>query len=340
MEITPTGGYSLKIKLNVGMSPTRLQKKLEHIAVAMKVSQVEIKRENRNKFRLYFRQDNSNIFPTMPTELNVNFTPNVISNIPIGIDVDGYPVLLPLFSKTGGKNTLIGGDPGMGKTSLIKLILATLTESNTCVIWFDPKSGSDSFQFRERVNSVCDALDPNGYLQTLEEISRIIHTRNELVAKGFDITVLPRVVLFVDEWAIIGNMGNKQEQQLIQNELRRIVSIGRSSYVSVVLCTQRPTSIINLDVATRELCENRIAFRVGDDHGSMAILGQKGAENKENPLTPGQALVWLNGRLVRTNLYSVPKNLQELTVKTRGLKLTLEDLKEQEIIFKRESRID
>jgi len=340
MEITPTGGYSLKIKLNVGMSPTRLQKKLEHIAVAMKVSQVEIKRENRNKFRLYFRQDNSNIFPTMPTEVNTSLTPKVISNIPIGVDVDGYPVLLPLFSNTGGKNTLLGGDPGMGKTSLIKLILATLMESNTCVIWFDPKCGSDALQFQERVNVVCDALDPSGYLQTLEEISRIIHTRNELGAKGFDITVLPRVILFVDEWAMLGNMGTKQEQQLVKDELRKIVSIGRSSFISVVLATQRPTSIINLDVATRELCENRIALRVGDDHGSVAILGQKGAENKENPLTPGQALVWLNGRLVRTNLYSVPKNLQELTIKTRGLKLTLEDLRESENIFKREHGIN
>ena len=321
------------------MSPNRIVKKQDHLAVAMKVGFVEVRRVKKNTYKLIFRLEQGMELPEVPKSKNISLVPIRVDKVPFGIDSDGYVVKLPLFTNSGGTNTLIGGNPGQGKTSALKIILFGLIETNTCIIWFDPKAGSDAIPYRERVNVISNPLEPIEYLKALRNISSIIYSRNKLVSLGYDISIFPRIVLFVDEWGTLGNMGSKQDQTEIQSELRKIVSIGRSSNVSVVLATQRPTSA-NVDVATRELCNNRVAFQVGDDHGSEAILGQKGAENKENPLNPGQALVWLDGRLVRTNLFSVPQNLTDITSQNIGLKATLEDLMESDRIFRREHQIE
>ena len=106
-----------------------------------------------------------------------------------------------------------------------------------------------------------------------------------------------------------------------------------------MLATQRPTSV-NIDVATRELSNNRVAFLVGDTHASEAILGQTGAESKTNPLSPGQALVWLDGQLQRTSLYSVPENLSRQCEEAAGYKITLDRVEELEEVFRRENGIE
>ena len=79
--------------------------------------------------------------------MNEIFTPKSISKVKIGKDEMGQDLLLELFSGSGGKVTLIGGNPGKGKSSLIKLLLTGLVNSNYSIIWFDAKSGADANPF-------------------------------------------------------------------------------------------------------------------------------------------------------------------------------------------------
>lgn len=323
------------------MTPTKIQKKAEAIAVGLKRTEVLIEHSRANKYLLTVRGQEKKSLPPLPIlqpseEIGI---PHDLSLIPFGVNADGYEVMLPLFTKSGGSTTLIGGNPGQGKSSAVKIILAGCINSNSCIIWFDPKSGADAYPFKDRVEIVSNPKEPNEFLTYLTRVQEIIYQRNQIISQGYRIGVLPKIVLFIDEWALLSSLGTKQEQQLMQTEIRNLAATGRSANVSLVLATQRPTSV-NIDVATRELSNNRVAFQVGDTHASEAILGQTGAESKVTPLSPGQALVWLDGQLQRTTLYRVPEELPQICKEAAGFKITLDQVEVYEEIFRRENGIE
>ena len=336
---TPAGGYSIIIKLRTGMTATRIMKKAEAIAIGVKAAEITLERIKGDKFRLFVRTEAERFLPNLPVSRNELGIPEVLNSIPFGINADGYQVQLPLFTKSGGSVTLIGGNPGQGKSSAVKIILAGCVNSNSCVIWFDPKSGADANPFKDRVEVVSNPKDPAKFLDYLTRVQEVIYQRNLILSEGYDISILPKIILFIDEWALLSALGTKQQQQLIQTEIRNLAATGRSANVSLVLATQRPTSV-NIDVATRELSNNRIAFLVGDTHASEAILGQTGAESKINPLSPGQALVWLDGQLQRTTIYEVPAQLSGWCKNAAGYKITLEQIEKLGEIFRHEHGIE
>jgi DNA helicase HerA-like ATPase len=348
VTFTPAGGYSLIIKLRTGMTPTRIMKKAEAIAIGVKAAEISLDRIKGDKFLLSVRTENEKVLPAHPSSErklgkpsadSLIRVPEVLTSVPFGVNADGYQVLLPIFTKSGGSTTLIGGNPGQGKSSAVKVILAGCIQSNSCVIWFDPKSGADANPFKSRVEVVSNPKNPDEFLEYLTRIQEVIYKRNHLISLGYSIEMLPKIVLFIDEWALLTALGTKQQQQFIQTEIRHLAATGRSANVSLVLATQRPTNV-NIDVATRELSNNRVAFLVGDTHASEAILGQTGAESKTNPLSPGQALVWLDGQLQRTSLYSVPEDLSQQCEEAAGYKVTLDRVEELEDVFRRENGIE
>jgi len=331
---TPAGGYSLKIKMRLGMTPTKFNKKAEAIAVALKASEVTLENVKGNSFKVLVRKQAAKQLPQYVFVDNNSLVPKELTSIPLGIDADGYQVQMPLFTGSGGTVTLIGGNPGQGKSSALKIILAGCVNSNASIIWFDPKSGIDANPYVGRVEVVSNSQVPEMFLNYLERILGMILRRNSLPNLE-DLLYLPKVVLFIDEWGLLSALGSKTLQTEIKTAIRNIAATGRAANVSLVLATQRPTST-NIDVATRELSGNRIAFQVGDSHGSEAVLGQPGAENKLEPLMPGQALVWVGGKLQRTSFFGVPENLIEVANRFSGYKRTLSEIEELEEIFFRE----
>lgn len=265
------------------------------------------------------------------------FLPSMPDNVAIGVDDRGYQTNLELFGSDGGKVTLIGGNPGKGKSSLIKLLLTGLVDSNYSIVWFDAKSGADARPFKDRVEIVDDPSNPEIYLSKLLELQEIARDRNRFRGEELDIAPLKRVVLFVDEWAVLAGMGSKNLQSQIQMELRKLAATSRSANMSLVLATQRPTKD-NIDVTTRELSNNRIAFSVGDIHASEAILGVSGAEPSVNPLSPGQAIFWQNGELRKVVLYRVPADLKNRCEEHKGMRMTVSELSEENNVFERENR--
>ena len=266
----------------------------------------------------------------------MTFLPSHPDNVAIGLDDNGFESHLNLFSTDGGKVTLIGGNPGKGKSSLIKLILAGLLDSNYAIIWFDAKSGADARPYKDRVEIVDDPSNPDIYLAKLLELQEIARDRNRFRGEELEISMLKRVVLFVDEWAVLAGMGSKNLQSQIQMELRKLCATSRSANMALVLATQRPTKD-NIDVTTRELSNNRIAFSVGDIHASEAILGVSGAEPAVNPLSPGQAIMWQNGDLKKMVLYEVPSDLKKRCEEHKGMKTTVTELTEENKVFSREN---
>ena len=336
--ITPAGGYSIKIKMRTGMTPTKFTKKAEAIAVGLKAAEVNLERIKGSTFKVSVRKNSVSVLPEYSFSEVEAIVPKDLGIIPIGVNSDGYQVNLPLFNNSGGTVTLIGGNPGQGKSSALKIILAGCLVSNASVIWFDPKSGIDANPFFGRVEVVSNPQVPELFLNYLERILELILRRNKIHNRD-DLLYLPKIVLFIDEWGLLSALGSKGLQSEIKSAIRNIAATGRSANVSLVLATQRPTST-NIDVATRELSGNRIAFQVGDSHGSEAVLGQPGAENKVEPLMPGQALVWVEGKLQRTTFYKVPESLIKMCDEYVGYKKTLAEVEELEKIFFREKNYE
>ena len=319
----PSGGYEIQIKLLSGSSYTSFEKKREKLEVALKAEKVTFKKIRSNVVQISVIKSFPKSFPQSPLNQLSLFPDNRMS-IPVGLDSKGEVFELPLWNDSGGTVTLIGGNPGFGKSSALQVIVSGLMEGSSAIFWIDLKGASDAGKFRGRVEAVSDPTDTQGALNILNNLMALIQRRNQLIGRGIDIRALSPVLLIIDEWSLLG-MDAKGSKADIDKTLRAIASTGRSAYVSLVLATQRPTST-NIDVATRELASNRIAFSVGDEHASIAILGRKGAEMTAAQMPPGTAIISLNGQEFRVNFYGVADDLSARVVGTSGLIKSFSDL--------------
>lgn len=153
----------------------------------------------------------------------------------LGLDTDGVPVLLRLGSPDVC-HVLIAGTTGSGKTEAAKTLLASLLlfqkARDVQVIVIDPK-GSAYRMFEGYPHLLCPIIkqvdDAKANLEWLVQEMQRREERGE---------VRPRIVVVVDELADLLMQGGRQ----VQENLTRIVQRGRSAGLSVIACTQKPTS--------------------------------------------------------------------------------------------------
>ncbi len=153
----------------------------------------------------------------------------------LGIDTDGVPLLLRLSSPDVA-HCLISGTTGSGKTELVRTLVASLATHQAPrdlqLALFDPK-GHGLAQFAGLphllfpiVREAADAIEWLRYL--VDEMQR--RDRGEIER--------PRIVVVIDELAdLLQSCGPE-----LQVQLTRLVQRGRSAGISVVACTQKPTS--------------------------------------------------------------------------------------------------
>jgi len=328
-------GFSLKIKLLPGIDFKTLEKKDGKFAIALKRENVAFKRLGKNLVLMTvdngFRKGN----PTYPGTESNPITPLKKNNLPIGRDIYGNESQLPLFSEIGGSTTLIGGNPGYGKSSLIKILFLGLSETDTALFWLDAKYGADANEFKARCEVLDNPKKPEIFLEFITKLNKLIDGRNHLRGLGVDISTLRRVVVFIDEWAILANSGSRQVQTEFASELKGLIAVCRTSFVSVVLATQRPTKE-NVDTTTKELANNRVAFQVMDKYASEAILGMPGAEQGTTELPRGVCLVTDGIGFKKVSVYGVPIDALEKIQQFSGFKISIDELLVEDSSFARE----
>ena len=333
----PEGAFALVVNLEAGMSFDKFEKLLGDLQVALKAQRVYAKRVEGNRLLLTVIMKRVVQFPSYP-ETDKSMLPLRVEQVRVGKDEMSRDVSLPLWTEEGGTVTLIGGNPGQGKSKAIQNIVLGVVPSSTAIFWIDPKGGVDAQPFSERVTVFGSNSTPEEVLDFLTNVHQVIVERNRLSGHGYDTSMLGNVLLIVDEWSALGYGASKELKTRIDSELRFIAQMGRSARVSLILATQRPTQT-TIDVATRELSMNRVAFAVGDDHASKAILGIAGAENKLEPLPRGTALVFINGEIQQVSFYRVPNDLSSRCEEVKGLKKEMHELQRDLGIFAREHQI-
>jgi hypothetical protein len=320
------GGFSLILKIQPGASGVKLQEFKENLLSALNYDEIEIRRLSPRKFELRARKGLPSKFPVFEVIKNSDVVPKKTPyEVPIGIDADGAIAKFSLFDDAGGTVSLIAGNPGTGKSSALRILVASLLPTSTAIVWLDPKGGADASIFASRVEAIPDCINADVAIVKLREINELILRRSRALATGVDGSLFRELVVFVDEWATLGVHGTKKGREAVDEQLRSIAATGRAAKVTLVLATQRPTST-NIDVSTRGLATTRLVFAVMDRHASIASLGYSGAELLHPKEDRGIAILNDSTGLRKVRVYKVPENLREVAQENSGLRTTLEEL--------------
>src|SRR3954447_17750060 len=198
---------------------------------------------------------------------------SIFDPIYLGIDENGHPVYLTLV----GRNVLVGGEPGSGKSVLVQNVLGHAALSGDVrLVLLDGKEVE--LGMWEQIADVF--VGPNldvaiGVLRWLQaEIGRrtaaLKQRRLRKITREHGVDV---VLVVVDEIALYAaTLGSKDQREEFQILLRDVVARGRAVGIPVVGATQRPSADI-IPTSLRDIFGYRCAFRCTTDVSSDIILG-------------------------------------------------------------------
>lgn len=193
----------------------------------------------------------------------------------LGLADGGQPVFLRLTGNRMG-HTLIGGEPGAGKTSLLRAIAAGLAitnrQSGLQLQVLDPEWGSNS-----RPSATESPLSPLGYLPHmltdpafgLESCMSIVHfLAEEMNYRRREKIQFPRIVVLMDH--VLTYLENVT--QTAKRDLYHLLQYGQQAGIHLIIATDRPASPL-LDSTIKASAYTRIIGRVNDPAIARRISG-------------------------------------------------------------------
>lgn len=210
----------------------------------------------------------------------------------IGMNEQGKRITLDLNEKKDGPHGLIAGMTGSGKSELIISLLLSLAyrysyqDVQFALIDFKGGGGSEVLNALPHVASKLTNLDTSNMRRALisfhnECVYReiCIHKMNMMVEepimnlssyrkywkKEYDLPHLSDLMIVIDEFAEL-----KRQQPEFMNDLISLSRIGRSLGIHLILCTQKPTGVINEEIWSN--CSFKICLKVQDKQDSMQMI--------------------------------------------------------------------
>lgn len=217
--------------------------------------------------------------------------------VPLGMDRDGFPVILDIHQNAHGPHGLVAGMTGSGKSELlISYILAMAVNfrpDEVSFVLIDFKGGgmADVFRALPHLAGSITNLDGNtlrrSFLaieselehrqQIFQQTTRAlrlnavdIYKYQELYRQGRVKQPIPHLIIISDEFAELRHQQGDFMEQLI-----RIARIGRSLGVHLILATQKPDGVV--DEQIRSNTRYRICLKVQDKQDSQAVLDRPDA---------------------------------------------------------------
>jgi S-DNA-T family DNA segregation ATPase FtsK/SpoIIIE len=153
----------------------------------------------------------------------------------LGLDAEGVPLLVRLASPEV-THILVAGTTGSGKTELTRTILASLVyfqkPREIQLLLVDPK-GSASKLFEGLPHFL------SATTRTPEETSSLLRwLESEMERRQDEGITCPRIILALDEMADLFLQGGQE----LQVHLSRLAQRGRTAGISIIACTQKPSS--------------------------------------------------------------------------------------------------
>lgn len=153
----------------------------------------------------------------------------------VGVDVEGVPLLVRLASPEV-THILIAGTTGSGKTEIMRTLLASLVyfqkPREIQLVLVDAKGSA--FRVFENLPHMLAAAG-----RTSEEtITRLRWLEAEMERRQDEGITCPRIIVALDELADLLLQGGQE----LQVHLSRLAQRGRSAGISIIACTQKPTT--------------------------------------------------------------------------------------------------
>lgn len=215
---------------------------------------------------------------------------------PVGVDVQGEPLMLNLHEKFHGPHGLIAGTTGSGKSEfIITWILSmaiTYSPNDVAFVLIDYKGGGLAKAFdNEHVHlphlaGVITNLDGAAIKRSLVSIQSELKRRQALFNRARDAvggdnvdiyTYLdlfrqgkmsepcPHLFIVADEFAEL-----KQQEPDFMDELISAARIGRSLGVHLVLATQKPSGVVNDQIWSN--ARFKVCLKVADEADSREMI--------------------------------------------------------------------
>jgi hypothetical protein len=183
-------------------------------------------------------------------------------------------------------NTLVGGIPGMGKTSVVRqFILHALLDPEGQVFLVDGKGSKKDY--RDAEHAYTGYVDGNDD-DAIDQVEALLNHVHDLVNEANSNDTRLRLLLVLDEWQDIRSGADKDQLKRIDTLIIRIHKKGRATGMHLLLATQR-ASAVSIPTEMRSLFRQALAFRQknGTDYGM--VLGH--APTETAPMSPGEAIV-------------------------------------------------
>lgn len=192
-----------------------------------------------------------------------------------------------------GLHLLVGGLSGMGKSIFLRRLLAALASNpNVQLVGIDLKRVELS-AFAPRLNRL--ARTPVEAADLVADLAATVDSRfARLETDGRDQWTTddgPYLALVVDELGDLLARGNAR----IQQDLRRIVTLGRAAGVIAILATQRPSHDV-VPTSIRDNIGRRIAFATANRESTVMVLGELADSAPAHLLdrsTDGRGVCWV-----------------------------------------------
>lgn len=183
-------------------------------------------------------------------------------------------------------NTLVGGIPGMGKTSVVRqFVLHCLLDPEGQVFLVDGKGSKKDY--KGALHAYSGYVDGNDD-DALDQVETMLEHIHDLVNRANGQDQVVKVLLVLDEWQDIRAGADKDQLKRVDNLVIRIHKKGRAAGVHLLLATQR-ASAVSIPTEMRSLFRQALAFRQKNGTDYAMVLGH--APDVASPGEPGEAIL-------------------------------------------------
>lgn len=143
---------------------------------------------------------------------------------------------------------LIAGATGSGKTYFLNYVICSLLHNQADITFIDPKS-ADVKAIGEVVNKEKTACKENDIVKLVEDFSKEMTARQEIIGKSrkvnatyLDFDMKPMFLIFDELAAFKAGVEGKKTATAVENQLKKIILMGRSTGNFVILVAQQPNA--------------------------------------------------------------------------------------------------
>lgn len=145
-------------------------------------------------------------------------------------------------------HALIAGATGSGKTYFLNYLICCLIYNLADITFIDPKS-ADIKAIGEVVNPQKTACTENQIAKLVREFSEEMEKRQEIIGKSgkvnatySDFEMKPQFLIFDELAAFKAGVEKKDTAKTVENQLKKIILMGRSTGNFVILVAQQPNA--------------------------------------------------------------------------------------------------